>query len=388
MKKGIGFILTLSLIASSAAFGFADSGAVMEFTGDEMKMSLEDVQTMMLTSSTAIEMAKYKEKVNKGKTKQYYEKAGNLERSRNASNVTEAGDTIWTASSPSRTQIEMADVASTFASEQTPRNYEAEVNQIIRDTQNRYYGLVQVKELLRISQENTAIYEKLYQNTQSKFNLGVVSKQDVLKAEIGLNQAKVDAQSAENTYKLNQMGFNILLGLDLMQKVTLTDTLTEATISEVPLDEAITKALENRNEIAEAAYKLKSAELELRQAANTVIKSSSTYQSVAAALMMAEYTNKNQPKEIEKDVRDKYMTMMQKKAAVEQGKLNVANAKETYRLANLQYDAGMYTLTDTQQTQIAAYQTELSYYATLLEYNLAIIDYEQSYTVGTKSADF
>ena len=88
------------------------------------------------------------------------------------------------------------------------------------------------------------------------------------------------------------------------------------------------------------------------------------------------------------DVKSKYMNMTQKQSEVELGKLRVETAKEAYRLANLQYDAGMATLADAQQAQYGAYQAELAYYMTLLDYNLSIIEYEQSMTVGTMSVVF
>lgn len=381
MKK-ISILMILTLVMLSTMPVFAVDNVAMEFTGEEINLSLTDAENMMLKSGTAIETANINVKINKAKTSSYYENVSDIE---SLDRLKGSGLAI---STPSKTQKEMASYAANFAKEQTQRNYDAELNQIIRDTVENYYKLAQAKESQRISADNVVVQEKLYQNTQSKFNLGVVSKQDVLKAEIGLNEAKVNAEKAENMYSNARMGFNIQFGYELMQNIIITDNLEEVAISDVALDDAIAKALTNRNEIKGAAFGEKMAEYTLRENGNKISKSSAKYHESAANLAGAQASNKNAPKMIEMDVRSKYMNMIQKKSEVELGKLSVSNAKETYRLANLQYDAGMATLTDTQQAQLGAYQAELSYYSTLLDYNLAVIDYEQSTTVGTYSVKF
>jgi len=374
MKKLIVFILTLSLIVSGTVFGFAADNTGMAFTGEEVKLSLDDAKKMMLTSGAAIEKAEINLKINKAKTKASYE------------DVADAYTTFMTMMgemSASRTKKQMADMTYEFAKEQTTRNYDAEINQIVRDTVDNYYKLAQAKEALRISTDYVAVQEKLYQNTKSKFNLCVVSKQDVLKAEQGLYEAKVNAEKAGNGYSTARMGFNIAFGFGLMQNVTITDALVEAEISGMPLEDAIAKAMENRNEIRGVDFSLKIKELVLKETGARVSRTSATYLKAAANVMEARYLSEDTKKKIEMDVRMKYMDMIQKSSEIELGRLTVANAKESYRLAVLQYDAGMATLTETQQLQVAAYQAELNYYITLLGYNLAIIDYEQSATVGT-----
>ena len=376
MKKFTCLILVLLLIACNAPFVFAEDGGAMKFSDDEIQLSLAAAENMMLTSGAAYETAQFNLKSNKAKTRSYYENVDDLYSMKDY------------GLQASKSQRALVDALATFAQTQTQRNYDAEMNQITRDTVSTYYQLAQAKEALRISNDNVAVQEKLYQNTQSKFNLGVVSKQDVLNAEIGLNEAKVNAEKMENTYASARMGFNLSFGYDLMQNINITDTLDEAEMCATPLEDAIASALENRNEIKGAEFGLNTATLKVEANASKVSRTSAQYRSDEATLMNAQTNAVNAPKSIEMDVRNKYMDMVQKKSAVELGKLNVENAKETYRLANLQYDAGMATLTDTQQAQLGAYQAELNYYTTLLDYNLAIIDYEQSMTVGTKSIQF
>jgi len=344
-------------------------------------LSLEQAKTIMLASGPAIETANINMRANKAKSRSYYEAVDTL----NELMASTGLRLTMTPPKPSRTSRELTNLTADFAAAQTPRNYDAELNKIVRDTVESYYQLALVKENLRISRDNVALQEKLYQNTQSKFNLGVVSKQDVLKAEIGLNEAKIKAEGDELSYDIARMNFNIDFGFNLMQNIEITDALEEVPLSEIPLEEAIAKALENRNEMHEATYLLKTTELSLTEAGNRYSRTSSKYLEAQAALLGIRAISVNMPKTIEIEVKSKYMNMTFLKSKLEFERLNIAGAKETHRLANLQFDAGMATLTDVQQALMMVYGAEMSYARALLEYNLAIISYEQSTTVGTYS---
>jgi len=385
-KKSIVIIMSLVLLlAFSTAMVFAVKAGEMEFTGTEMKLSLEDAKKAMLSSGIDIEAAKITLKSDKAKSATYYERLAGLYRQEAMADEARAAGLSGLVSGPSNNAKILADMAGAYAKEQAQRNYDAAVNKIVRATVDSYYKLALAKERLRISNENVAAQDKLYQNTQSKFNLGVVAKQDVLTAEFGLNDAKVKAEQAANDYTVARMGFNIQYGFDLMQDVTITDSLEEAALSKISLSEAITLALANRNEMHEADFSLKSEEISFDSVKKTKSSNTSAYMNEAVRMASVQAAAVSVPKSIEMDIRKKYLDMTQKASEVELYKLSVANAKESYRLAGLQYDAGMTTLNDTQQIQIKAYQAELSYYSTLLEYNLAILDYEQATTVGTSS---
>ena len=387
MKRTICLALILSLVICSTIVGIAAENNsievsaennLMEFTGEEIKLSLEDAKKMMLTQGVDFEIANLNLRANRAKTRHHFEEIARswidpITRERRQ---------------PSRTTREMTDLSVEFAREQTPKNYEAELNKITRNVVRDYYTLAHLKEAVRISNENVAIQERVYQNTVNRVNLGIMARSDLLAAEIGLNEAKVRAESAEIGYANLRMAFNIAFGYELIQNITLTDTLEEVEPSDISLEDAIALALENRNEIHGAAYNVKLKELELRETGNSFSRSSATYLNVAVALMGAQLAYDNAPKNVERDVRANYMDMIQKHSEVELRKLGVANAKEVFRLTNLRFEAGMVTLVEVQQAQLMAFNAELDYYKALLDYNLAIIDYELSTTVGIQTASF
>jgi outer membrane protein TolC len=83
------------------------------------------------------------------------------------------------------------------------------------------------------------------------------------------------------------------------------------------------------------------------------------------------------------DIRSKYMDLKDKKRSMAVAEANLKNAKEGFRLATISFNAGMSTLADLNQAQIATYQAALGVAASLTEYDLAVYDFNHAIGVGT-----
>ena len=377
-------VTTTSAAATTAAAATVPVDP-MAFTGTEIKLSLDQAVELTLTTSAGIETAKINRMNNLSKTEEYFQQSATYSRN---DRMAELYPTSFMYSGTSRTAKEMARLGATFATTQSDKNYEAEINALKRSAVKQYFETLQAKDAVRIAQDNLKAQEAILKNTNAKFKLGVVAKKDVLNAEVAVNQAKVDLQTAQNAYNLSLMNFNLYFGYPVMQKVTLTDTLKVAPPTLTSLDDAIKLAVANRNEIAGANFNLQYYTLNLKEVGNNVSKTSSRYYTAEALFMNADKAAKEAPMQIEIDVRNKYMQLQAAKASMDLGKLNVDKAKESYRLANLSYNAGMVTLADVQTAQVAALQAEQNYSKSILTYKLAILDYEQSMTVGTTRVSF
>lgn len=376
-------VTTTSAAATTAAAATVPVDP-MAFTGTEIKLSLDQAVALTLTTSSGIETAKINKMNNLSKTEEYFQTISN----NSQADKMAANSNDFRYSGTSRTAKEMARLGADFATVQSQKNYDAEINSLKRSAVKQYFETLQTKDAVRIAQDSLKAQEAILKNTNAKFKLGVVAKKDVLNAEVAVNQAKVELQNAQNSYSLSLMNFNLYFGYPVMQKVTLTDTLKVTPPTLTTLEEAIKLALANRNEIAGANFNLQYYTLNLKEVGNNVSKTSSRYYTAEALFMNAEKAAKEAPAQMEIDVRNKYMQMEAAKAAMDLGKLNVDKAKESYRLANLSYNAGMVTLADVQTAQVAALQAEQNYSKSILTYKLAILDYEQSMTVGTTRFSF
>ena len=356
-------------------------GNGMVFNGEEKKMSLAQAKELVMASSSGIEIAKINMAANKAKTESYYQ-------TYRKTNATYPDPIFGGTITSSRTEKAKTKLMADFAKVQSENNYQAEINVLNADAIKNYFELQQAIRARTISENNLVTQATILKNTNSKYRLGVVSKQDVLRAEVSYNQAKTDLDSSRSMEALARMNYNSYFSFHLMQKVALTDSMDVTTVSTVPLEEAIKKAKANRNEVAGAAFMLQYRELNLTNVGNNYSKASSYYLQAQADLMAAQKTTREMPVNMEMDVRAKYMDMMNAKAQADLGKLSADKAAETYRLAQLQYDMGMATLTDVQQAQSGSYAAQLQHSQSLLKLKLAVMAYETSMTVGTYSVPF
>ena len=344
----------------------------MTFTGAPIKLSLDNAYKKVLTDSSGVKMADLNKQSAYGVAQGYGESVKNLKESENT----------WAYDSSNK---EMLKYNRAFATTQGPKNYESEINKLKSDTFKNYYTLKELENQVQIAKDNLTLKEKLLSNTQLKYKLGTVSKNDVLKAEIAAFEAKDQLTSATDGLYTMKMSFNQFIGYDLMQNVTLTDMIKEIPLSTKSLQDSIKSGLKNRNEIAEALYNMEMTKFSF-DSYSKYPSTSSKYISAKMAMLTAETGYKNAPLTVENDVRTKYMAMNQKYSAVQTGKKSVENAKETVRLTQLQYDSGMATFSDVEEAQLGYYNVQLSYSKALLAYNLAINDYELSSGVGVETA--
>jgi len=345
----------------------------MTFTGTPINLSLDAAYKKMLTDSSGARMADLNKQKAVGIANGYGESVRLISKAED-----KGGDY-------STTDKNILKIQQNYAKTQGPKNYEAEISKLKSDTLENYYKLKELENQVQIAKDNLALKEKLLSNTRLKFKLGTVSKSDVLQAETAVYEAKDSLLAAEDGLNTMKMAFNQFMGYSLMQNVTLTDTIKEIPLSSKSLSDSIKDALKNRNEISEAAYNLQVSTLNMQNYKAYPI-SSSKYIKAKMSMLMAETAHKNAPLAVESDVRNKYMAMNEKYSAVQTGKKAVENAKESARLAQLQYDAGMATLSDVESAQLNYYNKQLDLSKALLEYNLAVNDYNLSSTAGVKTA--
>jgi outer membrane protein TolC len=344
----------------------------MTFIGTPIKLSLQDANKKILNDSPGKIVADYNKKNTIAISQGYLE---------NVQSINDGTSPLGTGKNTREIQRALRD----YAGKQAEPNYQAELNKLKVDTLTNYYQLKQLEELERIAKETLDLKAKLLSNTQLKFKLGTVSNNDVLQAESAVNQAKDDLSIAQNKLSSKKMAFNTFMGYDLMQNVTLTDSLKQVALPTKTLESSIKDALVNRNEIKAAEFGLQYAKLNF-EVYKDYPKSSSSYLKKQIAIVEAEKTLHDTNDGMEMDVRIKYMDMQQKYAAIQTGLKTVENAKEGLRLTQLQYDAGMATLTNVNEAQITYNQSEVSLSSNMLDYNLAVEAYNYAGGVGTTAA--
>ena len=387
-KRILSVLLAGMMVLGAGAVAFSVERAIvpdMNFIGDSISLSLDQAVKIMQTEGSRAETAALNKASDEAIAK------GHKESAQSISN--------FLKEMPGSTPISIASMAEEmgmteknekivkmrrdFAKDQLEANYQAELNEIEAMTIQVYYGVLQAEENLKVSKDNLDNQKTIYNNTMKKYKLGTVARVDTLTAETQVLQAENQVAVAETAVKNAKMNFNLLLGYDLMQKVTLTDSLKMIEEPEGNLTGFIESALDNRNEIKGVALGAEVQEILLKGLEYRYPKNSSTYLKQESATLQARKTAGDAPIQIELDIRARYMDMADKKRAVSVAQAQLANAKEGYRLATISYDAGMNTLTDVQQAQIISFQAGQGVAKAITDYDLAVYNFIHATGVWT-----
>lgn len=352
-----------------------ESIAGLEFTGPTINLSLEQALTMEMTSGASIRAAEAQKKSDAASAKSNAESASKM----NKANKSENSSNTY-----SKSELDKARKANEYYTSMADRNYAAAKNSITYSINSAYYSLLNAEEEVRIASENEKLQKNLLTLVNQKFTLGVASKQDVLEAEISLNTAESKLYSAQVSLAEKKIAFNIELGFDEMQEVNLTSKLELVKMTELSVDQAVSNAITNRNELYTCAFNIYSAEMDL-DSATGYPKSSSKYLSAYSKLVAAENDYDKEEASVKKEVMINYSNILSAKKSAENSKLSADKAKESYEIYLAKYKLGMATLDDVQQAQIDYSDAEKSYSEAVLTYNLAVTEYEMSATVGMSS---
>ncbi len=266
-------------------------------------------------------------------------------------------------------------------------NDKARHNALDLQSMEMYYNVKAAEEGLVTVRESYDLAQTIYSQTQKKYKLGTVSKVDLLNAELDLAEAKDKLTSTENSVKNARMGFNILFGYDLMQKVNLTDSIVAPTLPSITVEDAIASALINRNEIREAKYMEETATREF-SAVTAYPAGSSKYLQGKLKYLGTKTACEMVPVTVEQDIRSQYDNMHQQYDTLQTSAKNVANATETLRLTQLQYNSGLVTYNTVQQVRMLYESALLGEAAARLNYALAVEKFNMSIDVGVKTAGF
>lgn len=384
-------ILVFSTLTVSADTGIVDS---MEFQGNATELSLDGAIAAMLKDNPTIAKAK----LDLNQAGEDYDKSSRQLR-QTKKTVNRIDDNSYMRnndpnsynpvldmidSSELETAASALEVTVKYAKGNAQSAYDATVNGVKADIEQSYYQLLQAQQLQSISNDNMNVFKDLYEKTKSKFDLGLVAKQEVLNSELNYVKAQSDYNAAVNSVKSAQMAFNAKLGYDVMSNIKLTDGLTYKEFKLDSIAKAVENALQNRYDLKAAEY---GYEIEKATLTSTAVKYSEityNYQTEKIKLDKAAKDYADCKKGIEMEVRSNYLAITQKQQEYLSGQKSVELAQEALKISQLQYNAGMAVQTDVQKAQVALQQAQVALSQTLLDYNLAVLKFQDSIGVGRK----
>ncbi|NPA36243.1 MAG: TolC family protein [Chlorobi bacterium] len=160
-----------------------------------------------------------------------------------------------------RTASDMAKTGEALADE----NIRFNRAKVLSETDAAYWQYVRVKEKLEVAVKYRSLLEQLVKQLSDAYSTGMISRNDLLKAEVKKNEAGLMVQKAENGLELARMNLCRVTGLPYQTDIVVNDTLPV-----VPSAEVLTaqENIDNRPE-----YKMLEKNIELKEKEIKLVRS-------------------------------------------------------------------------------------------------------------------
>jgi outer membrane protein len=300
-------------------------------------------------------------------------------------------------------------------------------NETILNVKRGYYNYLLAKQLVGVTEEALSLAEKTLENVKNMYEVGMSSRLDLLRVEVRVANLKPPVIQARNNVAVAELSLKTLLGLDVAQPVEVVGEMTYAPV-QVNLDESIAKALENRPELSQVRYQrdiagemIKIARADLLPTlavsggyntwADRFVFTKNTWQSFyafnlvlnipifnglqtpakvaesKAQIRELEFAEKGLVNNIKFEVQAAYLTMLNAQEALRSQEKNIDAAQESVRVAELNYNEGLITITDLGAAQVALSDARINYLRAIYEYDVSLAQLEKAVGLGWKASE-
>lgn len=130
----------------------------------------------------------------------------------------------------------------------TDANLKKTGNELIYQTDEAYWRLVDVSAKYALAKDYQALVQTLLSQVQNAYDVGVTTQNELLKVQVKLNEAELMSFKAQNGVHLATMALNQIIGDPLESSIILPDTIFD--VPYVPYDSTkVQEYIENRPEV-------------------------------------------------------------------------------------------------------------------------------------------
>ncbi len=288
----------------------------------------------------------------------------------------------------------------------------------IYNVKRAFYGYLLAEEFVAVSREAVGLAEKYLENVRHLFEVGLASRFDLLRAEVQVANLKPQLLRAQNQLELAAVNLKTLLGLDLSQEIEVKGELAfkpyelneKALIEQALLSRPELNQLRYQRQMAGELIKLaRSADLptiaiggsynfwgnylnfkrgnwQSYYSFNLVLSlpifngfsSSAQVAKSKAMLHSLELTEKGMIELVKAEIKQAWLNLQQARETLLSQEKNVAQAQESVRLAELNYNEGLATFLDVSAAQVALTQARTNYSQALFDYVMALAQLEKA----------
>lgn len=95
--------------------------------------------------------------------------------------------------------------------------------EVVYETDNAYWSLLKVEEMATVAKKYEEVVEQLLKDMENAFDVGMKSRNDLLKVKVKLNEAKLNRRRAENAITLARMNLCHIIGVSLLEDIKVAD---------------------------------------------------------------------------------------------------------------------------------------------------------------------
>ena len=292
--------------------------------------------------------------------------------------------------------------------------------EVIKQVKVAYFQVLlaeKYKEVAEIAVKNLEAHLK---DAQALYDAGIIPMNDLLKSKVALANARQDLVRAKNNLQTAISNFNIILRLDVNHPTKIKDILNYQPLK-LNLKYLLKIAIKERPELKQIAKQLEQMEAQVKMAksqyypqlamvgkyerignhpnvnGNDYQNPDQFYLTLQAKWTFFEWgKTRAQVKKLrwQKDALEKtlnrikdqvrlqvktaYLNLKEAEKNIETARISVRQAKENYRITDLQYKNQVTTSTEVLDAQTLLTQAQNNYYGALYRYNTAIAQLERA----------
>ena len=292
--------------------------------------------------------------------------------------------------------------------EATSAEVDLAVENMVLLVHEAYFNVLKAGRFHEVAQEAVGLLKALVQVAQDFYDVGMIPKNDLLKAEVELANMKQNQVKAANALALAESAFNIALRRDIDAPVALVDILDYKPFGRTQ-QECFDDAGANRLELKMLDTRIDQADRAVSLARSPFYPTIAIFGSfrwedggfipdpeVWSAGAVAKWTlwdwgktysnaqaaraRMNQVRNeeirlrdgIKLEVRKAFLSLREAGANISVAEKSIEQAEENYRITEEQYKASMTTSTEVLDAQTQLSQARLNYYSALSDYNIEL----------------
>ena len=287
------------------------------------------------------------------------------------------------------------------------------VNDVIKETKDKYYALLYSQEDLKVKQENVDRFELFYNQAKALYEIGMNPKVDVTIAEVNLSNAKLQLIQAKKNNEVAAAQLNNAMGINYLTHFNVQERLMYAPC-EITLEESIKIAEESRPDLKIAKLKIETSRQNLQLTKKSyfpkitaqgnvavggakptsnwgyafggyldfpvvnVMNINSKIKEARANYSKQMATSTKAVQDIELEIQTAYYNLIEKRNQIPVAFLGMKQAKENYEISFGRYRVGAGSPIELKDSQITYMNSQLSYYNSLYQYNSAKANLEKA----------